>query len=302
MSFTSWLSKPQQKQDAVQKGRDRQARRQPTYARPSLEYLEERTLLDASTSPIGVILPSPGPGTGAAVANGANPATAINFSSSASGGSSALAATSAFLAQSQGNSQFRLFAANSQGANYSLSQQTPANILFGVNGFGSGTAPNAPWRPNAYNLGLANRAFNYSSQSDFGFQPVAPWTVPVAQTQSRDQLSDQSEEADLTPEQGLMQKSTDQQEQTENQRMDEDTGDSYLLWKALLEKSASEKEHRAEQAQIQESNIPEEVWLSVLSQGPMAALAAGLPGMAGAAECGDSGATEGGDCGAGARE
>jgi hypothetical protein len=320
MSVGSWLTKPHHKDDAAQQRRDRQPRRQPTYARLSLEYLEERTLLDASSGLIGgatnnlslnsnfnlgsnsIIAPIPTVSTGPATANGADASHSFNFSGLVPSGSNALAASSAFLAQSQPNSQFRLFAANSQGADYSLSQQTSANILFGVNGFGSGTQPNAPWRPNAYNLGLANRQFNYSSQADFGFQPVAPWTVPVAQAHPKEQLPDQNEEADRTPEQALVQKSVHEQEQTQKNWMDDDGGDNYMTWKALLEKSTWEKEHLADQARMPENQIPDAVWLSALAPTPMAALVAGLPGIAVAAENGDSGATECGDGGAGAPE
>jgi hypothetical protein len=318
MSLTSWLMKPRRPSDSAQQRRDRQPRRQPTYSRPSLEYLEERTLLDASSGLIGggsnnlafnsnfnlasngVTLP--GPGTGASVANGANPATALNFSNLASGGSSALAATSALLAQGSLNAQFRIFAVNSQGPDYQLSQPSQLNFLTQSYGFGSGTQPNAPWMPNAYNLGLANRQFNYSSQSDFGFQPVAPWTVPVAHAQPKDQPTDQSENADMTSEQALVQKSTQEQEQTQKRWMDEDTGDRYEDWKALLEKSASDNEHLSDQTSKQENEIPDAVWLSALAPTPMAALIAGLPGMTIAAESCDDGAAECGDGGADAPE
>jgi hypothetical protein len=84
------------------------------------------------------------------------------------GGVSSLAVTSAFVSQDQLNSQFRDFAINSQAVQNQFIQTT-ADILFGAYGFGSGTTPNAPWMPAAYNLGLGNHQFNYSLQPDLGY-------------------------------------------------------------------------------------------------------------------------------------
>ncbi len=307
MSLVSWFSRPQNHSPSPWSIPSRQPRRQPTHSRPSLEYLEERTLLDASSGLIGgatgnlalnnnfnlasngVILPTPGFSTGASVANGANGAHSLDFSGLASGGTGAQAASSAFLAQGSTNAQFRIFAVNSQGPDYSLFQQTLLNFQTQAYGFGSGTAPNAPWRPNAYNLGLGNRQFNYSSQSDFGFQPVPPWTVPVAQTRPESQLDDEDGTAAEEPEQALAQKSTPEQEQTQQKRMD-DLMDRIERAEKQLEKPASEKEHLADEALMQrDSSIPDAVWLSALAPAPMAALVAGLPGLAAASEGGDGG-------------
>jgi hypothetical protein len=107
-----------------------------------------------------IISPTPNISTGPSTANGADASHSFNFSGLASSGSGALAASSAFLAQGQPNAQFRLFAVNSQGTDIQLFQQSQLNFLVQSYGFGSGTQPNAPWAPAAYNLGLANRQFN----------------------------------------------------------------------------------------------------------------------------------------------
>jgi hypothetical protein len=273
-----------------------------------LEYLEERALLDAAGTGLiagssgnlslnsnfnfasnGIILQTPGFSTGAGTANGANAQHALDLSGLANG-SSAQASSSAFLAQNSTSAQFRLFAVNSQGPDFQFFQLSQSNFLTQSFGFGSGTQPNAPWRPNAYNLGLANRQFNYSSQADLGFQSVPPWTIPIAQAQPKEQLGDEDGATEETVEQALVQRSSDEQEQTPQKRMD--TDDSYLneSFKASQEKMASKKESLADQALSQDSAIPDALWLTALAPVPMTALVAGIPGAGAEGEGGDVGA------------
>lgn len=308
MSFISWFSVSKRRQPSTMNKSSRQPRRQPTYARPTLEYLEERALLDATSGLIGgasnnlalssnfslasngVVLPTPGFSTGAANANGANPSNSLNFSGLTTSGTSAQAATSAFLSQGQLNGQFRLFAVNSQGANFQLFQQAELNFLSNSYGFGSGSQPNAPWKPNAYNLGLANHQFNSSSQSDSGSQSVPPWTVPVAQAQPKDQLSDEDGTAREEPDQVLAQKSSPEQEETLQKRVNDDTFDMNKDGKALLEQSSSEKQRLADEALMQpDASIPDTVWLSALAPAPLAAVVTGFPAEQAVGESSDAG-------------
>jgi hypothetical protein len=229
-----------------------------------LEYLEERTLLDAAGPMPGLV----------------------------STGTSSQSATSSFLAQGELASQFRVFGVNSQGAGFQLSQlQSQLNFQFGAFGFGSGTQPNAPWALKAYNLGLANQQFNSSLQSDFGSQQAPPWTVPVAQAQQSEQPAPENKETLPTPEKTLAPKPVDEQEQSQQDWIDQ-SSDKNDEWKRLWEKSASDKKHLADEALLQQdSSIPDALWLSALAPAPMAALVAGLPGMAFESE-GDGGGAE----------
>lgn len=194
MSFTSWLSVPLfHRAPRLNLRSGRQPRRWPTRSRLSLEHLEERTLLDASS---GMIAGAPILGSnfapaaiGVALPTGANFPNTTGVTTQTfptAGAETALAATSSFGSQDQTNSQFRAFAVNSQGVTNQL-YQTTANILLDAYGFGSGTQPNAPWMPAAYNLGLGNHQNGYPSQSDLGFSATPPWFHPVAQSQSDDQ-------------------------------------------------------------------------------------------------------------------
>lgn len=153
MSLASLFSVPHlHRTSAPIKARRRQLYRQPIHSRPCLEHLEERTLLDASSGLIGgnnlafngapassgIILPM----------QNVSGVTALGFP--IAGVAAALPATASFAAQS----------------------------IAGTLGFGSGTDPNAPWQPNAYNVGLANHQYSYPSQTDVGFTAVPPWHRP----------------------------------------------------------------------------------------------------------------------------
>lgn len=313
MSLVSWIPAPRLRRSSTLNNPSPPSRRELAYARPTLEHLEERALLDASSGLIGgatnnlalnnnfnlssngVILPTLGLSTGSASANGADASHSFNFSGLASSGTGAQAASSAFLAQSQPNAQFRLFAVNSQGQNYQLFQQTQLNFLANVYGFGSGTWPNRPWEPAAYNVGLANRQFNYPSQADNGFQSAPTWsypmprTVPIAQAQHKQLLDEENGETVEKPEQAPAQKSMDEQEDVQPKRLDRDADYLNKDDRAPTDEPASEKAQLQDQALNQEKSFPEAIWFSILAPAPMPALVAGLPGATAEAEGGDDG-------------
>jgi hypothetical protein len=282
-----------------------------------LEHLEERALLDASSGLIsgatnnlassnnfnlasnGVILPTPGFSTGSGTANGVNASHSLDLSGLASSGTSAQAASSAFLAQSQPNAQFRLFAVNSQGQDFQIFQQPHLNFLVNVYGFGSGTQPNRPWMPAAYNVGLASRQFNYPPQSDNGFQSAATWsypmprTVPIAQAQLRHQDSDEDGETLVKPERALTQKTRHDQQKARQERLDQDADHLNDDDQAPREEPASDEAKLRDQALNQEKSFPEAIWLSILAPAPVTALAAGLPADIAVGEGGEDGGTAG---------
>lgn len=311
MSLTTWFTGPKQKRDSKPNNREHRPRRQPAHSRPSLETLEQRALLNAAGGLIdgssgnialnsnynlasnGVILPIPG----TARANGADPTHSYNSSGLAAGGPTADAASASFLAQDQPSAQFRLFAVNSQSESFRLFQ-TQNNILLDAYGFGSGTWPNRPWMPAAYNVGLGNHQFMYSSQADHGFSSVPPnvypqsGTIPIAQSQPKKQqqrLDEEDGKAKEQPEQVLVRKSTLEQEESPRKRADKDINDQNEQKKPVREEEATEKKQSADQVLERDLSLPNSLWLSVLAPAPVTALVAGLPGEAAEADGGDSG-------------
>jgi len=249
MSLASWLSVSvfHSAPRLNQAGR-RQPSRRLSRAHPFLEHLEERTLLDSS----GIL---PGAATlasnfaplsiGLALPLGTNfPATTgvTTQTFPTAGGETALAATSASVTQNQVNSQFRDFAVNSQGESNQLFQTT-TNILIDAYGFGSGTQPNAPWAPAAYNLGLGNHQFGYPSQSDLGFSATPPWFRPTTQSLPQDQTSDADTDEDLTPESLLIHRPKQEQHWTDEKALD--TSEKEV---APTEKPAEEEQTDPEEA------------------------------------------------------
>lgn len=316
MSLTSWFTESELFDDFDLDERKYQPHTEPMHSRPSLERLEERTLLDASSGLIGgasgnlnlnnnynlgsngVILPT---------AQNTPNTTAVTtnvFPSSSAG--TALAVSSSFLAQDQISSQFRDFAINSQGTALRFDLNSQVGMLTGAFGFGSGTQPNAPWKPNAYNLGLANRQPDYSTQTDNGFAPTSPWSrqgsSPVAQSQQNNQnrrvdeedqlhLLNKDEQETKEPEQLTAQHTMSEEKQPPQHSLDLDVSDKGDVMKALIEQQASEKKSPVEGAVPADQTIPDPLLLSTLAPAQMAALVAGLPGMP--AEGGEAGA-EGG--------
>lgn len=319
MSATSWLAESER--DGFSDRRDRRASRQPLHSRPSLESLEERTLLDASNGLIGGAFNNPNlnsnfnfassgnvlsiPGASnfgtSGISNGANPQHSLTFTGLANSEVGAQAASSSFLAQDQLYGQFRIFGINSQGDNPNFSQRvTTQNILRDAYGFGSGTLPNRPWMPAAYNLGLANGQFGYSSQSDNGFSSVPPWsypqqrTIPLAQTQPKDQWGTDEETEPDKPEQAFVQKTAPEEEGNQHNKMDDDLGDRNEDSKFLHEKPQNSKQQVADEVSLRaEEGVPDSLMLYALAPAPMAALIAGLPGMTCDSGGGDSGAEAG---------
>lgn len=139
----------------------RKPSRRPSHSRPSLEYLEERIVPDGASGNLGVV-------------TGGN--AAVNFQ----GGMTIIPTTnqSDFSGIAVGVFSSPL---NGSGALDVTLLQT-LGLAFNANnfnqnalGFGSGTQPNQPWVPNAYNLGLANHQWAYPSMSDHGFPSPGPW-------------------------------------------------------------------------------------------------------------------------------
>lgn len=319
MSVTSWLTESER--DRLRDNRDRRSSRQPIHSRPSLESLEERTLLDASSGLIGGAFNNPNlnsnfnfassgnvlsiPGASnfgsSGISNGANPQHSLTFTGLANSEVGAQAASSSFLAQDQLYGQFRIFGVNSQGDNPSFSQlATTQNILRDAFGFGSGTLPNRPWMPAAYNLGLANGQFGYSSQSDNGFSSVAPWsypqqrTIPLSQAQPKDQMGDSEKTEREQPEQVLVQKTAPEEEENQPNNLDDGLSDQGRDLKILHEKSTPKKQQVADEVSLRaDEGVPDSLMLYALAPAPMAALIAGLPGMAGDGGGGDAGAGSG---------
>lgn len=334
MSLASWFTASPPHRPSALNRQARQPHRQPTYSRPILERLEERTLLDAAFGLVGGgihnlnlnnnfsfgssanILPTPGydnAGTSNR-ANGADPQHALNFSGLSASGSGSDAAASSLFAQDQPYAQFRAFGANSEGEGFQLFQQSTANILRDAYGFGSGTQPNAPWKPNAYNLGLANGQFGYSTQSDMGFSSVPPWvrrgfnqaarSVPKDQSpaRNRDQIpplnpEKQSAEApeELMPKRPLHQ--PEQEAPQDRMDKDKDTGDPNEDLKGMMDQPASEKQSPIESVAHEDGSLPDSLWLSAFTPVPMTALVAGLPGMAAEAEDGEASGEAGAEAG-----
>lgn len=324
MSLASWFTVPQlHRPSALNKSRP-----QPTHSRPSLERLEERMLLDASSGLIGgsfnnpnlnnnfnlvssgIVLPTPGFTSfgSSSVANGANPAHSFTFTGLANSEVGAQSATSTFLAQDQLYSQFRLFAVNSEGPDFQREQQQLAFFMAAADGFGSGSQPNAPWKPNAYNLGLANGQFGYSTQTDMGFSAspgirrgvnLADRSLPRNQNPARNPAQNpplnQNEEAAEMPEELAPKRNLREPEQAPQDQKDKDIDDANEDLKALTEQQAPEKQSPIEAVTQEDGSLPDSLWLSALAPVPMPALVAGLPGIAAAAEGGEVGADAGGE-------
>jgi hypothetical protein len=152
MSVTSWFRFTQLHfPSAVTKP---SRRRVPT--RPFLEYLEERAVPDAAS---GNVL------------GNLNNAT-INTNLASSGLVLTPNPTFATLNAVALGTFFNGFASLNLGQQGAIVPSNflnvPTSFLFNAFGFGSGTQPNQPWVPNAYNLGLANGQFAFPSQADFG--------------------------------------------------------------------------------------------------------------------------------------
>lgn len=180
--------------------------------------------------------------------------------------------------------------------------------------------------PAAYNLGLGNHQFNYPSQADHGFPPAAPWFLPFTQRVQHDQRPD-DEQATRIPELILIQQTTpdqgkdqpDWQKQStwdhregkilpsekqpvmedsegELRRVDPATEDALFTepLAALSTERANVKhgldtnENAMNGSLSENETIPSPWVISAIAPAQMAALVAGLPGVAAPAESGDS--------------
>ncbi len=304
MALASWLRLPKFSFASAPKAL---IPRQPLRSRPSLEYLEDRMLLSAagSNNQLGVV----------------NNPTVFNFNATTAGltlpnvnqvgnpqgnsqsqlvngfQASPLGAQADLLAQSQLYGQFRAFGVNSQGEG-NLRQISDQQIVMDAFGFGSGTWPNRPWVPAAYNLGLANHQYGFPSQADMGFMSAPPWTHQYGgqHTQS-DRLAD---EATWMPEHQLINQSTDDREQDQQNWRNEDEREKPPQWEAPLEKSISEEQSAAEKAASSltrgDPTTENALFNDSVQTLTIAALATGLPAVAAPAEGGevaaDMGASE----------
>ncbi len=241
MSLASWFRVPQLHRIFVliktggwdrRRACRRQPCRRPARSRPFMEVLEDRTLLDGSSGLLGGANNLALNGAAASSGNVLPVVTSGEHAVSVSGldasGRSAETVSDALLAQDQPNSQFRLFGVNSQGESTRLIQQTTANILRDAFGFGSGTQPNAPWAPAAYNLGLANHQYSYPSQTDNGFFSAPPWYHHIAYVQlGAEPLQDGD------PESLLLQHSNQEPQRRESSWLDEETSEDTRDAKSL---------------------------------------------------------------------
>jgi hypothetical protein len=210
-------------------------------------------------------------------------------------------ALAAPLAQGQPYDQFRLLAVNSQGQGNQ--PQVFQQIYFmGAFGFGSGTQPNQPWVPNAYNLGLANQQCAFPSQSDFGFQTPPPGYHPTAHLQRNDNGPDT--DGREVPEALLVHETTEAKPVRTDRKTDNQSEEGrYPAEQQLpLEHPAARQDQlernddavfdRDDTRVSEDTSIPDALWLSALGPVPLAALMTGLPAFPSPAEGGESGPAE----------
>lgn len=310
MAFASWFRVSNYSFASVLKAapRRRSPRPQPLRSRLQLEYLEDRMLLSTAaanqfgglnnpstnfnTQEVGIVLPQQG---AASPLNNALGITQLANSLPLS----TLGAQADLMAQGHLNDQFRAFSVNSEGQG-NQAQYQQQQILFDAYGFGSGAQPNAPWKPAAYNLGLANHQYGYATQSDNGFQQVPPWyhssMQPTRHTQPQDEPL-ASEEPDSSLVQDKMSEGQQKPQQDEqnsdrwNEKLWEDArlpqrGDPDVE-KALFALTAptnDESNTRSSAVSFtekatEEEGIPSSLWLSALAPAQFAALVVGLPAV-----------------------
>lgn len=312
MAFASWFRVSNNPFASVLNAvlRRRSPRPQPLRSRLQLEYLEDRMLLSTAganqfgglnnpttnfnTQAVGNVLPQQG------ILNNALGITQLANSLPLS----TLGAQADLMAQGHLNDQFRAFSVNSEGqGNQAQFQQQ--QLSFDAFGFGSGVQPNAPWKPAAYNLGLANHQYGYATQSDNGFQQVPPWyhssMQPTQHTQPQDEsLVSEEPDSSLVPDK--------MREGQQNTQQDEQNGDGWneKLWEdaqlpqrgdpdvekalfALTAPTNDESNTRSSAVSFtekatEEEGIPSSLWLSALAPAQFAALIVGLPAVEAPAE------------------
>lgn len=161
--------------------------------------------------------------------------------------------------QTQGQlyGQFKAVSVNSQG------QADPfllAPYAATAYGFGSGTQPGQPWQGAAYNVGLANRQFSFSSNSDSGIQAMPPWTRNIEYDQNTDPDTGEDGEAVQLLESAKANLSSDDNGQNEvgdDEGAEEVSADGLMIRTLPPADSAVHDRNRA-RAAIAESSLPDD--------------------------------------------
>lgn len=216
MALASWLRLPKLNLRSTVTKAKRPERR----TRPCLEMLEDRMLLSAAGSanqmgPINnpTLINFNTPTTGQLVSNGPNGLPGIPIANGQPvnllNPVTVTALANQFAQGMQATQQFRALGVNSQGQGNFDFLALQMTFLTTATGFGSGTWPNRPWVPAAYNLGLANHQYGYPSQSDLGFLSAPPWANSTNQQHVENDPLD--EDATWIPEHLLIQKSAKEQ-------------------------------------------------------------------------------------------
>ena len=249
MALASWLRLPKLNlRSAVTK--TRRPQRQTT--RPRLEMLEDRMLLSAAGSanqmgPVNnpTLINFNTPTTSQLVSNGPNgaPTTFIANGQPVNllNPVTVTALANQFAQGLQATQQFRALGVNSQGQGNFDFLALQMTFLTTATGFGSGTWPNRPWVPAAYNLGLANHQFGYPSQSDLGFLSAPPWANPTNQQNVENRPLD--EDATWIPEHLLINKSAKDQKDRLLDKQNDDESESPI---APAEKPKPQEQSRPE--------------------------------------------------------
>jgi hypothetical protein len=316
MPLASWLPVPLfRRAPRLNNTSRRHAWRRPTRSRPYLEHLEDRTLLDVES-----VLGALGSNFAAAAIGLTEPIGTYYQTISNNGGltsesypnatgQTALGVASSFMAQDQSSSQHRDFSVDSEGDDYQLSVMTVNTLLYAY-GFGSGTQPNAPWKPAAYNVGLANHQYGYPTETDLGFSATPPWFHRTAQSLPKDQLLDADEVVDLLTESPLDHQSAKDRGEDQLPWMEENAQDTMENKSAPTVKAEEEQavpeqvapdlnrgDPTMEEAlftdplhtlSVATRSIPSPFWISALAPAQMAALVVGLPGAGTPAEGGNT--------------
>jgi hypothetical protein len=286
--FTSALKRPPSRQIV---------RRQPLRPRLFLESLEARVMLDASSGVLGgglnnLSFNTSSASTGVELPVFTSGPHATGLAGLSAGGAASLGTAGSYLTQDQPNSQFRIFGINSEGDDNRLGLRSMMSVLFDAYGFGSGVQPNAPWKPAAYNLGLANHQFDYPTELDNGYGGVPPWHHPVAADQTDAAVDEKTPESD-DANAPLISPSARPDEPPER-------GDPTLEEKlfgdpltTLATAAETQRVYCHENNTSEDGSIPNVLWLAALPPSHLAVLAAGLTTLTAPVEEGESDSSAG---------
>lgn len=299
MSLASWFRVSKSLfASALKRPPSRQiVRRQPLRPRLFLESLEARVMLDASSGVLGgglnnLSFNTSSASTGVELPVFTSGPHATGLAGLSAGGTASLGTAGSYLTQDQPNSQFRIFGINSEGDDNRLGLRSMMGVLFDAYGFGSGAQPNAPWKPAAYNLGLANHQFDYPTELDNGYGAVPPWYHRITADQADaavDEKTPKSDDANAP----LVSPSAQTDAPPER---DDPTLEVRLFGDPLSTLAADAETQRAyshEKNTSEDGSIPNVLWLAALPPPHLAVLAAGLSTLATPVEEGESGSSEG---------